>query len=272
LLPFVIPLALLLAADAGAPAAPAELTCLARSYRVGSVFERGEWFGVLPDGKRIPFDDHKSKSFDQRLDSPDVKDVFLIPYRAGAIRPVDNENQDPGRIRIEALFEATYGPNPAAAQVHVLFLGMAVRVHRIIVPALERVAARLKDARTNPKLAPFLRRLSGGFAARTIAGTDRKSAHAFGIALDLDKSMSDYWRWQKGPLRWRNRIPQEIVDAFEAEGFIWGGRWWHYDTMHFEYRPELVGPGRCPSFQALQRASVPSVKRKQMSLSRPACR
>ena len=30
------------------------------------------------------------------------------------------------------------------------------------------------------------------------------------------------------------------VDAFEAEGFIWGGRWLHYDTMHFEYRPELL--------------------------------
>jgi hypothetical protein len=32
------------------------------------------------------------------------------------------------------------------------------------------------------------------------------------------------------------------MDAFEAEGFIWGGRWYHYDTMHFEYRPELLSP------------------------------
>src|SRR5690242_16362928 len=28
---------------------------------------------------------------------------------------------------------------------------------------------------------------------------------------------------------------------FEQHGFIWGGRWAHYDTMHFEYRPELLG-------------------------------
>jgi hypothetical protein len=27
--------------------------------------------------------------------------------------------------------------------------------------------------------------------------------------------------------------------VFEAERFIWGGKWYHYDTMHFEYRPEL---------------------------------
>jgi hypothetical protein len=240
-------LALLVVADAAVSDVPAELACLARTYRIEPVFERGEWSAATPDGIRIPLDDHKNKSFDECLASPDVKDIFLIPYRAGAIRPVEVENDDPGRIRVEVILAATYGPNPAAAQVRVRFLGMAVRVHRKIVPALERVAARLKDARTNPSLAPFLRRLSGGFAARAIAGTDRKSAHAYGIAIDLDKSMSDYWRWQTGPHRWRNRIPQAVVDAFEAEGFIWGGRWWHYDTMHFEYRPELVGPA-CATF------------------------
>jgi len=60
--------------------------------------------------------------------------------------------------------------------------------------------------------------------------------------------VSAYWRWQRppAPLRWRNQIPQAIVDAFEAEGFVWGGRWFHYDTMHFEYRPELLDPGCYP--------------------------
>ena len=48
-------------------------------------------------------------------------------------------------------------------------------------------------------------------------------------------------------LKWRNVVPQEIVDAFEAEGFIWGGRWLHYDTMHFEYRPELLDPACYPA-------------------------
>jgi len=36
-------------------------------------------------------------------------------------------------------------------------------------------------------------------------------------------------------------MPQQIVDIFERHGFIWGGKWYHYDTMHFEYRPELLG-------------------------------
>jgi hypothetical protein len=230
------------AVDAGTPPVPSPLDCLARHYRVTPVFDGGAWFARLPDGTRLPFDDGKDKTFDERLVAPDVEDVFLIPYRPGPIRAVTDENDDPGRIRLEAVFTATYGPRPAAEQVRTTFLGMPVRMHRLVVPALGRVATRLEQARrADSSLAPFLRKLAGGFAARKIAGTDRTSAHAFGIAIDLDKAHSDYWRWEKSPpLRWRNRIPQAIVDAFEAEGFIWGGRWYHYDTMHFEYRPELL--------------------------------
>ena len=29
-------------------------------------------------------------------------------------------------------------------------------------------------------------------------------------------------------------------DIFEKYGFIWGGKWFHYDGMHFEYRPKLI--------------------------------
>ena len=53
----------------------------------------------------------------------------------------------------------------------------------------------------------------------------------------------DYWQWAKQPegaLAWRNRIPREIVEIFERHGFIWGGRWYHFDSLHFEYRPELI--------------------------------
>lgn len=237
-------LSLLLVAEATAGDVPAKLACLARHYSVAPVFENGTWSGELPDGKRLPFDDGRGKTFEERLASPDLHDIFFIPYRTGPIEPVEAEDQDPGRIRALALLSASYGPRPSREQVHTSFLGMPVRVHRKIAAALERVANRLRAALDqDASLKPFLQHLSGGFAERNIAGTDRPSAHAFGIAIDLDKSMSDYWRWQKkGPHRWRNRIPKAIVDAFEAEGFIWGGRWYHYDTMHFEYRPELLDP------------------------------
>jgi len=206
----VVPLSLvlILGADAGAGTAethspPQPLTCLARHYKLTPAFEHGAWLAVLPDGARVPFDDGKNKTFEQRLDAPDLKDIFLIPYRPGPIRAVETENEDPGRVRVEAVLTATYGgPATAAAQqVRIRFLGMPVRVHRQIAPALAHVAERLaREEKADAGLGRFLRRLSGGFAARKIAGTERTSAHAFGIAIDLDKSESDYWRWQKAAL------------------------------------------------------------------------
>jgi hypothetical protein len=261
----VLIIALFLAAAPAGPA-PAALSCLARHYPVTPMFERGRWVAALPDGTRIVADDGKSKTFDETLANPTIEDLFRIPYRVGPILPVTAVDQDPGRVRIAAVLAAAYGGKAVAGQqVRVLFLGNRVRVHRKIAAALARVEQRLVQARAaDARLAPYLRRLSGGFAQRKIAGTDRVSAHAFGIAVDLDSSQSDYWRWQRAtPLRWRNRIPQAIVDAFETEGFIWGGRWYHYDTMHFEYRPELLDPA-CraevrvgPDSPALQTAAGP---------------
>ena len=42
------------------------------------------------------------------------------------------------------------------------------------------------------------------------------------------------------PLTSRWMPPYEIINIFEEEGFIWGGKWLIWDNMHFEYRPELI--------------------------------
>jgi hypothetical protein len=70
------------------------------------------------------------------------------------------------------------------------------------------------------------------------------SMHAYAAAIDLSTKETTYWQWVKpgpdGLYHWSNSIPDEIIAIFEKHGFIWGGRWYHYDTMHFEYRPELL--------------------------------
>jgi hypothetical protein len=228
--------ALLLSSTAQA-APPAPLQCVERYLGARAEQKDGAWFAVTTDGNHVPYE-RGERSFAERIDDPGVKDLFSIRYEKGAVKPVTDEDHDPGRIRAEALYRAAY---PEKALVKATFMGHAVEVNDKVAPALARVEARLAKL-ADPSLQPFFAKLGGSHNDRAIAGTTRQSAHAWGIALDLNPSLSHYWRWQKKG--WENKIPQAIVDAFEAEGFIWGGRWYHFDTMHFEYRPELLDP-RC---------------------------
>ncbi|TMJ49392.1 MAG: M15 family metallopeptidase, partial [Alphaproteobacteria bacterium] len=67
---------------------------------------------------------------------------------------------------------------------------------------------------------------------------------------------ADYWlghRSGTSDTGYVSRIPIELVEIFERHGFIWGGKWSHYDTMHFEYRPELVATESQPTAAELRR-------------------
>jgi hypothetical protein len=229
---------------------PPQLRCLARYYGTRTELRHGAYFAVLPDGRAVPFDDGRQKSAAQRLDEPDIKDLFAQRYPTGPIAPVTTPDFDPGRVRLDPLFEARYGaPSAHPDAVPFELLGSRFRVHRLALPAYTRVRARLQAlVDKQPSLRPFLTELGGSLVVRNIAGTKRRSAHSYGVSLDINIKRAHYWRWQRppAPLRWQNQVPQAIVDAFEAEGFIWGGRWYHYDTMHFEYRPELLDPSCYP--------------------------
>jgi hypothetical protein len=162
-------------------------------------------------------------------------------------------DEDPGRARVSALFEGLYGKRARdveAALENVDWLPHLGKKHVLkfngrhgAAAALRRVSAELEQL--PPRFHKFIEQTAGTFNPRTIAGTNRPSAHSWGIAVDLNVAWSDYWRWSvrpDGTTLYKNRIPIEIVRIFERHGFIWGGRWQHYDTMHFEYRPELLHP------------------------------
>jgi hypothetical protein len=225
---------------------PAALACLSKWYPVEPVRSGGTWMARLPGGKLYPFDDGREKSFEEKLQAPDLEDTFSQAYRTGPIVPVTRENEDPGRIRFDALFHAAYGASENQVDVvDIRFLGQQLKVHRKVAPAFARVEQRLAAGlKESPSLRPYLTKLGGTFNWRKIANTSRQSAHSYGVSIDLNVARAHYWEWARPrhPVRWANQIPQAIVDAFEAEGFIWGGRWYHYDTMHFEYRPELLDP------------------------------
>ena len=97
-------------------------------------------------------------------------------------------------------------------------------------------------SQTNQNVRKCLLPCSGTFNYRIISGTSRLSPHAFGIAIDLASDKRDYWKWaskEEGGKRLAT-YPSELVEIFENNGFIWGGKWSHFDILHFEYRPEII--------------------------------
>ena len=214
-------------------------------------YERNEL--IFKDGTRLVIDDGAGpKSFERMLDHPDIKDQFAIPYPLGtAGLKLPAVNEDPGRIRNQALFVKMYGDcrkgEVKGRMKPVDWLpgrgGGTVMVTTVngVADALARVAADLE--RLPQEMTQYLVPSSGTYNCRPIAGTNRLSVHAYGAAIDLNARFGDYWQWAKakdGRFAWKNRIPLPIVEVFERHGFIWGGKWYHYDSFHFEYRPEMI--------------------------------
>lgn len=210
---------------------------------------------IWRDGTRMAFDDGvRDKSFDDLLNRPDLEDQFYAPYPPGRRGLGPDVNIDPGRVRFEPFFKKMYGDcrrgQPRGRLVDVVWLPRHGG-QRVKVTSANGVAKRLQavsnELDTLPsKFLKYLKPSAGTYNCRVIAGTKRLSVHAFGAAIDINVKYADYWRWRKpdarGRYAYRNRIPLEVVEIFEKHGFIWGGKWYHYDTMHFEYRPELLRP------------------------------
>jgi hypothetical protein len=240
---------------AQAPSLPRPLACYKRYYGLDSEWQKDRFYLKLPSGPLL-YDDAEQKDLETRLARPDVEDQFAQRYDRGPIERQKSVDFDPGRVRVTEILRAIYAPSGTTTDQQlesVAWFGARLRVHRRIAPALLRVHARLTAAASaEPSLLPWLEHPGGGHAQRHIAGTDRLSAHAFGIAVDINPKRTEYWRWDRGfaqaakSASFARPLPAILVEAFEAEGFIWGGRWYHYDTMHFEFRPELLDPQCAP--------------------------
>jgi hypothetical protein len=134
------------------------------------------------------------------------------------------------------------------------FLGRPLMAHYAILEELALVEERINiEARVNPQVRQWIAGINTleCWNWRNVAETQSRSFHAYGAALDLlPKSLGGretYWLWAARnnrewwavPYTRRFHPPDAVIKAFEAYGFIWGGKWLFYDTMHFEYRPEI---------------------------------
>ena len=261
----------------------AETLALARAYphaisdvefRDGdwAILLRDQWFywahgRLLPEAERHNYEEYSAHRF--------------YSYNPGLppVRQVDEETASRLRNRVVAMAEDPPTRHPGFLNtlyraptreathrqiVEYRFLGFRTQVHRDIVPHLERVAADIA-ALDDPQIREFLDgiRMIGAFSWRVIAGTGTRSYHSYGAALDFIPlyygRKHAYWRWahNAGVEEWwavpherRWMPPLAVIEAFENHGFVWGGKWLSFDTIHFEYRPEirilsrLHGPNR----------------------------
>ena len=175
------------------------------------------------------------------------------------------QNQDPAqtvdtRIRFNDFLDTLYEINSQRTAVNKMvrtrIFGLPVQVHPFLVEPIARVNRRVGQlAKADPAIHEFLLSLTQahGYNWRNIANTLRRSYHSYGAAIDLlprtYQRRQVYWLWaaQSGIEEWWNLpiearwvVPDPIIEAFEAEGFIWGGKWLSFDNIHFEYRPEVI--------------------------------
>ncbi len=197
------------------------------------------------DGTTLPYDDGKTKSLEEKLSNADIEDHFAQSYPAFAPIREPELNFDAGRFRNDAFLKKLYGSTQKEIEKNLTMVTWLPKHggKKLKFNKNENAAAQLQKVSNELDNLPehfmkYLLNVDGTYTYRKIAKTDRLSAHSYGIAIDLDTAYSQYWQWDK-KYHFNNQIPKEIVEIFEKHGFVWGGRWYHYDTMHFEYRPEM---------------------------------
>lgn len=213
---------------------------------------------LIVNGQRITIEPPQP-SFEQALNHATLADQLSQRYARDFSIP--SKNEDAGRFRNLAFFHALYGQNEHDIRKNLTQIiwqpsGKKLSFHQAnhAAKALENVG---KEIAQFPELANYMKKSSGTFNYRFIAGTKRLSTHAFGIAIDfnLPKNLGRYWRWDKckgekpcpfPAYTLEDKNLNKIVTIFEKYGFIWGGKWYHYDGVHFEYRPELLHPSCKP--------------------------
>lgn len=150
---------------------------------------------------------------------------------------------------------------PSAEVVPTTFMGLPVRMHRRVVPALACVEKEIASSCADHPYTPHA--LAGVRFRNTYRGGEVTN-HAYGIAIDIDPAINTCCGcvppWNDAPACKRPgkseydhmAMPECWVHAFERFGFYWLGHDVLKDTMHFEFLgdPDQIvkgAPAKAPS-------------------------
>lgn len=228
-----------------------------------AVFLRGKWF-YFAEGKMLPEDLLKDADlysrqpfYDYQKELPEWQKP--TPEESERFRNMSNNRRENPPRRSPHFFDVLWRINnksEAYQRVKTIRLfGKSTMVHYLILENLSLAEEEiLTAAQTDPEVQKWINSISTveGWNWRDIAETQSRSFHSYGLAVDLlPRSFGGketYWLWAARykpdwwniPYSGRYHPPIPVIKAFEKYGFIWGGKWAVFDTMHFEYRPEIL--------------------------------
>ncbi|MGO9836229.1 MAG: M15 family metallopeptidase, partial [Polyangiaceae bacterium] len=149
---------------------------------------------------------------------------------------------------------------PSASLVDATFMGLKIKMHRKVAPALACVEEEIKRACVEH---PYVAHALAGIRYKNTYRGGEVTNHAYGIAIDVDPAINTCCGcvkpWNDAPACKRPAkteydrmaMPECWVHAFERFGFYWLGHDVLRDTMHFEFLGDpdriLRTPGALPS-------------------------
>lgn len=214
--------------------------------------DSGNILVIMKSGKKILYDDKKEKNSQDMIYNSDLEDMLKDSYPLNMINELMEVNNDPGRYRNYTFLKEVYGYNEGSVKKNLV--GVYAPYNKFLfnknngaAESLKSAMSELKDiAKNNGRVAEIIGNINGTFNYRTVAETGLLSAHAFGIAIDVAVNPSDFWKWSSREAGQKRMLyfPKEMIETMEKYNFIWGGKWGHFDIMHFEYRPEIVMKSR----------------------------
>jgi hypothetical protein len=133
---------------------------------------------------------------------------------------------------------------PSAFVEDAMFMGLHVKMHRKVVPALACVEEEITRSCADH---PYRPQALAGIRSRNTYRGGEVTNHAYGIAIDVDPALNSCCGcvkpWNEAPACKRPAkteydrmaMPECWVHAFERYGFYWLGHDVLRDTMHFEF-------------------------------------
>ncbi len=236
--------------------------------------QHGDWAVELHNGSVFYWANGRMLAEEKRISWEEYRPYQVYAYTGKPRDPSGYTDEDVERLRNRTGHDVRGVPQPPqdidflkalvgvgdrveteASIVKAMLFGKPVNVNKEAAKKFDIITAEVEElASTDAEVKEFLDTLSevSGYSWRFVAGTNRLSNHSYGLAIDIlprgwgNKMM--YWSWVKDfnddwmlvPQEDLWAPPEKVIKILEKHGFIWGGTWPIYDTMHFEYRPELI--------------------------------